>query len=475
MLHSNRRRGALKAVLLASAVVLAAPAFAQEETTVGLAAQTGVAVTIYNQDLALVKDRRTVELAAGLNRLAFVDVSAQIRPETALLNTAEGRLAVLEQNFDFDLLTPEKLLEKSVGRTVRVIRTHPETGEETVEEATVLSVANGVVLRIGDRIETAPVGRIVFDAVPENLRARPTLVVQVDNDAAGAKPVELAYLTGGLSWSADYVAALSPDETTLDLNGLVTLTNTSGTSYRDARLQLVAGDVNRVRDQMMFRAGAAEQMAAAPAPAMTEEALFEYHLYTLERPTTIAENQTKQVALLSGAGIPVTKEYRFVNIANAYDYIQAEAPRSNATVRIAFDNTEAARLGLPLPGGTVRVYKNDSGGQALFVGEDRIEHTPKGESVKLTLGQAFDVTARPRQTDFERLSDRSFEAAYEIEIKNAKSEAITVAVVENIPGQWRMLSESIAHEKTGAFQAEWQVPVPAEGSATLSYRVRIEY
>ena len=182
-----------------------------------------------------------------------------------------------------------------------------------------------------------------------------------------------------------------------------------------------------------------------------------------------------QLALLSGAGIPVTKEYRFVNIANAYDYIQAEAPRSNATVRIAFDNTEAARLGLPLPGGTVRVYKNDSGGQALFVGEDRIEHTPKGESVKLTLGQAFDVTARPRQTDFERLSDRSFEAAYEIEIKNAKSEAITVAVVENIPGQWRMLSESIAHEKTGAFQAEWQVPVPAEGSATLSYRVRIEY
>jgi hypothetical protein len=471
------RRRHLKAALFASALAAAFPADAAEpEKPVGLDAQTGVAVTIYNQDLALVKDRRTVSLDAGLNRLAFIDVSAQIRPETALLNGAEGRLSVLEQNFDFDLLTPEKLLEKSVGSTVRVIRTHPETGEETVEEATVLSVANGVVLKIGDRIETAPPGRVVFAEVPPNLRARPTLVVELRNDAAGETPVELAYLTGGLSWRADYVAALSPDEKTLDLNGLVTLTNMSGTTYRDARLQLVAGDVNRVREQMLYKADQmASQTMAQPAPAMSQEALFEYHLYTLERPTTIADNQAKQVALLSGSGIPVTKEYRFVNIANAYDYIQAEAPRSNATVRIAFENSEAAKLGLPLPGGTVRVYKNDSGGQALFVGEDAIQHTPKGESVKLTLGQAFDVTARPKQVDFERISDRVFEAEYEIEIKNAKTEDITVLVAETIPGQWKMVSESLPHERHSAFQAEWRVPVPAEGSSKLTYRVRIEY
>jgi hypothetical protein len=356
-----------------------------------------------------------------------------------------------------------------------VITTNPETGAETVEDATVLSVAGGVVLRIGDRIETASPGRIVFAEVPANLRARPTLIIELDSDAAGEKPVELAYLTGGLSWRADYVAELSADESTLDLNGLVTLTNVSGTSYRDARLQLVAGDVNRVRDEMMFRAGMAEQAVAAPAPAMSEEALFEYHLYTLERPTTIADNQTKQVALLSGSGIPVEKEYRFVNIANAYDYIRAETPRANASVRLAFNNTEADRLGLPLPMGTVRVYKSDSDGQALFVGEDAIQHTPKGETVRLTLGQAFDVTAHPKQTDFERLSDRVFEAAYEIEIKNAKTEDITVAVIETIPGQWKVVSESVAHERTSAFQAEWQVPVPAEGSTTLTYRVRIEY
>jgi len=208
---------------------------------------------------------------------------------------------------------------------------------------------------------------------------------------------------------------------------------------------------------------------------MSQEALFEYHLYTLERPTTIADNQTKQVALLSGSGIPVTKEYRFVNIANAYDYAQAETRRVNAAVRIAFDNSEAARLGLPLPGGTVRVYKNDSGGQALFVGEDAIQHTPKGETVRLTLGQAFDVTARAKQTAFRRISDRVFEAAYEIEVKNAKTEDVTVLVAETIPGEWEILSESIAHEKPSAFQAEWRVPVPAEGSTTLSYRVRIEY
>ena len=475
--RSVARSNPLKAALLASALSLAAApiAAAEDEQQVGLDAQTGVAVTIYNQDLALVKDRRDVTLETGLNRLAFIDVSAQIRPETALLSTSDGRLAVLEQNFDFDLLTPDKLLEKSVGRTVRVITTNPQTGAETVEEAVLLSVAGGAVLKIGDRIETAAPGRIVFDSVPPNLRARPTLVIETDSDAAGSKAVELAYLTGGLSWRADYVAALSTDEKTLDLNGLVTLTNVSGTSYRDARLQLVAGEVNRVQQEIMFRAAQVADAMAAPAPAMSEEALFEYHLYTLERPTTIAENQTKQVALLSGSGIPVTKEYRFINIANAYDYGRAEAPRANATVRVSFDNTEAARLGLPLPQGTVRVYKNDSGGQALFVGEDAIPHTPKNEDVKLTLGQAFDVTAHPKQVEFERLSDRSFESAYQIEIKNAKTEAITVNLTETIPGTWKILNESIAHEKTGAFQAEWQVPVPAEGSTTLSYRVRIEY
>jgi hypothetical protein len=331
------------------------------------------------------------------------------------------------------------------------------------------------VLKIGDRIETAYPGRVVFERVPPRLRSRPTLVLELQNTNPEPQQVQLSYLTGGLAWKADYIAELAADEATMDLSGLVTLTNTSGTSYRDARLQLVAGDVHQVEPMMRREmAPMTADMAAAPPP-MAEEALFEYHLYTLGRPTTIADNQTKQVALLSGAGIPVAKEYRFVNIAAAYNYPAGEQQRVNATVRLSFANEEAARLGMPLPKGVVRVYKDDAAGQAIFVGEDAIEHTPKGESVRLTLGQAFDVTARPRQTDFEQISERVFEAAFEIEVKNAKKEPVTVTVAEQFPAQWRILEESHPHEKTQAFQAEWQLPVAADGGTTLKYRVRVNY
>jgi len=456
------------------ALGLALPAMAEEQR-VGLDDQTGVAVTIYNQDLALVRDGRVMTLIKGENDVAFIDVSGHIQPETALLKSSGGKLDVLEQNFDFDLLTPEKLLEKSVGGTVRVIVTDPKTGKETVEEAKVLSVANGVVLQIGDRIETQAPGRIVFAEVPPNLRSRPTLVTKISSDTAGKLPVELDYLTGGLSWAADYVAELAPDERSVELKGWVTLTNTSGTSYPNAKLQLVAGDVNRVRREMAAGAATAMPMSAgAPAP-MAEQALFEYHLYTLGRPTTIAENQTKQVELLTGHAIPVTKEYRFANLAPGYNYQMGEAPRVYASVRLKFVNTEKSGLGIPLPQGTVRVYKADNAGQAIFVGEDAIQHTPKNEYVDLTLGQAFDVTARGKQTDFETLGDNVYESAYEIEFKNAKSEAVTVILAQSVPGDWKMLEESTNHEKADASTALWHISVPANGSTKLTYRVRVKY
>jgi hypothetical protein len=450
------------------------PAFAQE-LRLTANEQVAVAVTIYNENLALVKDRRTAQLAQGPNALAFVDVSAQMRPETALLNAAGTELTLLEQNFEFDLLTHEKLLEESVGELVKVIKTNPATGQETVEEARILSMAGGLVLKIGDRIETQYPGRVVFDRIPARLRARPTLVLSLESPEAAAREVELSYLTGGLAWKADYVAELSVDETTMDLSGWVTLTNTSGSGYRDAKLQLVAGEVNQVQPMLEKEMRTMEMAADAAAPVVQEEALFEYHLYTLQRPTMIADNQTKQVALLSGSGIPIRKELRFVNISQAYNYPLAEQPRVNATVRLMFDNKEKDRLGMPLPMGIVRVYKNDSAGQAIFVGEDRIAHTPRGETVKLTLGQAFDVTAQPKQTEFEQLSDRVFEAAFEIEIKNAKMEAVVVRIDENIPGQWEILSESHPHEKVDAFQAGWNVEVPAEGASTLKYKVRVRF
>ncbi len=451
-----------------------------------LADQQSVAVTIYNENLALIKDARRVALDGGDNRLALREVSAQMRPETALLRSLSypGSLSVLEQNFDFDLLTPAKLLEKNVGRDVRIVRTNPATGLETTETARVLAANGGVVLKIGDRIETGLPGRIVFDGVPANLRDRPTLVTELNSGRSGTQNVELSYLTGGLSWKADYVAELNARDDALDLNGWVTLTNRSGTAYLNARLQLVAGDVNRVRDEMHLAAKMARNMAAeaaAPRADMREESLFEYHLYTLQRPTTVADSQTKQVALLGASAIPAVKEL----VLQGSDYYYRSSvggigQKMKVGVFVQFENRESSRLGVPMPKGVVRVYKKDSAGNAQFVGEDAIDHTPKNEKVRLKLGEAFDVTADKKQSDFKRRDvssqwHTSFESAYEIVLKNAKKERVTVVVREPVPGDWTMLEQSHKHEKSAAHTAEWKIDVPAEGSTTLKYRVLVRY
>ncbi len=449
--------------------------------------QTAVAVTIYNDDLALIRDSRRVELPAGRSELAFRDVSGQIRPETALLRASEGSAPqVIEQNFDFDLLTPAALLEKYVGREVGLVSTHPTSGEETEETATVLAATDGVVLRVGDRIETfqagkAP-GRIVYRDIPATLRDRPTLVLALESEQAGSRLLELSYLSGGLGWKADYVGELSADEQRLDLAGWVTLTNRSGTSYRNAQLQLVAGEVNRVEEAM--RAPQHEMMAmraASPAPNMREESLFEYHLYSLAHPTTIADNQTKQVALLDAPGVSVGKELLVQGDQRAYREPRGELAQELAvTVYLAATNDEASNLGLPLPAGVVRIYQRDSQGNAQFVGEDKIDHTPKNEALRLKLGRSFDVTAERKQTEFKKLSGTGpwqyqFEGAYEILVKNAKSEPETVVLQERIPGDWSMLEESAPHEKGNANTAVWRLEVPAEGESRLSYRVRVRY
>jgi hypothetical protein len=447
--------------------------------------QQSVAVTIYNEDLALVKDARKVVLDAGTNRIALRDVSARLRPETAQLRSlsSPGAFDLLEQNFDFDLLTPAKLLEKNIGQTIRIVKTNPATGTETVETAQVLASSSGVVLRIGDRIETGVPGRIVFDGVPATLRDRPTLVTELQNRQPGQQTLELTYLTGGLSWQADYVAELNADDSALDLNGWVTLTNRSGTAYPNARLQLVAGDVNRVRQEM--RVADALQLksaavAAAPQP-MAQESLFEYHLYTLGRPATLADNQTKQVALLNASHVPVRKELLLSGSDYYYRASVGDIGQKMKTgVFVEFTNRDSAHLGQPLPKGVVRVYKRDSAGNAQFVGEDRIDHTPRNETVRLHLGDAFDVTADKKQTDFRRREPTNkasyvFESAYDIVIRNAKSEAVSVTVREPVPGEWTMLEESQPHSKVTSGTAEWHVDVPAGGATTLKYRVLVRY
>ncbi len=452
------------------------------ETVSALSDQKGVSVTIYNQDLALVKDQRSISLPEGQGVLAFREVSAKIRPETALLS-GEG-LSVLEQNFEFDLLSPQALLDKYVGKEVEVVKTHPTTGEETREKATVLSSPeNGVVLQMADHIESGIPGRLIFPDVPENLRDRPTLTMLVHSKTAQEQEIELSYLTGGLGWQADYVAELNALDNALDLSGWVTLTNESGAIYQNAQLQLVAGDVHQVVPERpggrkVYRQNVMEM--AAMDKGIAEEQMFEYHLYSLARPTTIKDNQSKQVALLQADQVPCRKEFLLLGQRHYYQGQYGDlGKKMKIGVFVEVANSKENNLGIPLPKGVMRVYKKDSRDRLQFIGEDRIDHTPENEIIRLKLGDAFDVTATKKQVAFKKVSGFSrynyvYESAYSIELKNAKKEAVTVKVVEPVPGDWDMLEESLPHKKAVSDTATWQVVVPSQGSTTLTYRVRVK-
>ncbi|HDK38121.1 MAG TPA: DUF4139 domain-containing protein [Thiolapillus brandeum] len=359
---------------------------------------------------------------------------------------------------------------------------NPATGKETREDATILSTNSGVVAKISGRIETNPGGRWLFPGIPENLRDKPTLVTRLATKNTGAQELELSYLSRGLSWKADYVAVLNAADNILDLAGWVTLTNQSGASYPNARLQLVAGDVNQVQERIRYaRKTPMVKMAMESGAHMQEEGLFEYHLYTLNRPTTIADNQTKQVALLNASGVPATKELVF----HGRDYYYRSRYNSlgqklKASIYILFENREGKGLGMPLPKGIVRVYKQDQSGRAQFVGEDRIDHTPRNEQIRLKLGEAFDVTASKKQTDYQKVNyghpyQYAAEVSFRIELKNAKKTAVAVKMQEPIPGDWKILRESMKHKKVAAGLAEWQIEIPAEGSTILEYKVLVRY
>lgn len=457
--------------------VLAAPA----EYTSTLDDQQGVSVAIYNQNLALIKDRRTLTLPEGRNVLAFREVSAKIKPETALLGGTG--LSVLEQNFEFDLLTPQALLQKYVGKEVTVVKSHPTTGEESREKGKVLSARNGVVLQMADHIETGVSGRLIFPDVPDTLRDRPTLTMLVQSATGQSQDVELSYLTTGLGWQADYVAELNPTDDAMDLSGWVTLTNQSGATYRNAVLQLIAGDVHQVQPERDGRAYRAKTMAMAAEmdSSMAEEQMFEYHLYSLSRPTTIKDNQTKQVALLQAGQVPCRKEFLLQGNSHYYQSQYGELGKKiKIGVYVEVANSKDNNLGMPLPKGVVRVYKKDSKDRLQFVGEDRIDHTPENEIVRLKLGDAFDITANKKQTDFKKLSGFSrynyvYESAYQIELKNGKKEPVIVKVMEPVPGDWEIMQESLLHVKAASNTAVWKVEVPALGKTVLTYRVRVKY
>jgi len=438
--------------------------------------QTDVAVTVYNNNRALVRDRRSIKLLPGESALRFMDVAASILPETVSLRSLNdpGALKILEQNYEFDLMSPEKLMEKYVGRDVLLV--NKDTDLNFYEQpATLLSVNNGPVYKVEGKIYLGHPGVVVLPELPEELIAKPTLVWLLANEGTDHE-VEAAYLTEGMNWRADYVLTLNREETALDIEGWVTLTNQSGAAYNNAQLKLIAGDVNIVqpeRRQEKFVVMA--DFAAGAPPMMQEEAFAEYHLYTLQRRTTIRENQTKQVSLLSGANVAVEKHYEFRGDAGFYSSPIDALRDQNADVFLTFQNREENGLGMPLPGGVMRVYQADQSGMLKFSGEDRIRHTPKNEEVRLTLGKAFDVVGDRTQDDYKALGPNSHESAFTIVVRNRKDTAIKVDVVEPMPGDWTVLEESSPHVKKDARTAIFTLDVPADGEVKLSYRVRVKY
>jgi hypothetical protein len=457
---------------------------AQGQTSSTLDDQVGLSVTVYNSDIALVRDVRQLRLPSGAFDLQFMDIAATVNPATVHFRslTEPTSVNVLEQNYEYDLLEPEKLLRKYVGREVTLIRSRDDNGttrEEPVK-AQLLSYNGAPVWRIGNDIVTGlHSDHIRFPEVPANLYTKPTLIWTLDNNGAPAHRVEASYLAGKLSWNADYVLTVARDDKVADMDGWVTLVNGSGTEFRHARLQLVAGELNRVR-QMFDRRLRSDEMVAervAAAAPMAQEAFSDYHLYTLNRPTTIANNETKQVSMLSGSGVPVRKHYVVDGAAFYYhNEVSPGAPIKDAVqVFYQFKNEARNGLGMPLPAGVVRVYQADSKGGVQFVGEDRIQHTPKDEELKLKIGNAFDVTCERNQIDFQKISTNVYEFEYEITLRNHKAAPIVVDVNEPIGGTWRMLRSSFGWTKTAAWAAQFTVPVASDGTAVLKYRVRVTF
>ena len=475
----------MKKLVVALAVLactMTGTAWAQEVATppaqTTVADQTDVAVTVYNNDRALVRDRRKIKLAPGELTLKFMDVAEKIQPETVSLVSLNdaGNLHILEQNYEYDLMSPEKLLEKYVGREVTLVNKNSEMNF-LEQKAKLLSVNNGPVYEVEGKIYLGHPGQVVLPELPQELIAKPTLLWLLDNKGTDHE-VEATYLTGGMSWKADYVLTMNKEETQMNIEGWVTLNNQSGAPYNNAQLKLVAGEVNIVQPQvvanMAFDAVARNTLSGA-APPMQEEAFAEYHLYTLPRRTTIKENQSKQVSLLSGTNIGVKKVYEFRGDVAYYNSKIEPIKDQNVDVFLTFYNKEKNQLGMPLPAGVMRIYQKDSSDMYQFSGEDQIKHTAKDETVRLRMGKAFDVVADRIQTDFKVLGPSSNESAYRITVRNHKETPITVDVVEPMPGMWNIIEKDADFVKKDAQTAVFSLPMKAGETVELTYRVRVQY
>jgi hypothetical protein len=472
----NRRR-VLEAVLIV-APLLSCAAPASGETVVGRDARTAVALTVYSgQDLALVRESRRVDLEGGESTLRFEDVPARLDPRTTTLTAVPGDgFAVLEQSYLFDLSSPQALQERWVGRGVELVETDSRL-RTRVTQGTLLSTDGGNVYRIGDRIAIGHPGWLFLPPFGDDVFTRPTLRWRVSNTGTAQRTLELSYATGGLSWDADYVVLLGADDAHADVSAWATLANSSGARFDDAAVVLIAGQVNRTP----ARAGRVMAMEAAPAAAPPPQApsperFSEYYRYAFDRRTSLAENETKQLPLLTVQGVGVEKRYELRSAA--YWFRQPMRDRDTrvpVTVTLAVANTASNHLGRDLPEGTWRVYQADAAGGRQLVGEEHRRQTSKDETALVTLGNATDVIATRTQTDFEKIDVEPFdsESAYEVTLRNEKPAAVTVAVRDQIDGDWQVMESSVPARKADAGTLAFDVPVPAGGEAVLRYRVRV--
>jgi hypothetical protein len=486
---------ALAAPILALLIALACAGFYAAKTARGQAAtpqnepptttqkdQTDLSLTVYNANLALVRDVRQIHLRAGTVPLHFEDVAASINPATVHLRslTDPSKLSVLEQNYEYDLLDPQKLLQKYVGREVTLVRAEQESNSTkyTETKALLLSDNNGPVWKIGNEIVTGMASDSYrFPDLPDNLYSRPTLIWTLDNTGADLQRIEASYLTTNIKWNADYVLTVGRDEKAADLDGWVTLANNSGASYDNAQLQLVAGQINQVTPQVYAKAMDMMEARAAAPPPMTQENFSEYHLYTVTRRTSIHDNESKQISLLSGTNIPIAKT--LVAEAQPY-YFRVSQGIGNpipepVMVYYNFKNDQKSGLGMPIPAGTVRVYQADSKGNIQFAGEDNIEHTPKDENLRIHVGNAFDVVCERKQMDYKKLSNNLSEMEYQITLRNHKDGPVTVEVREPVGGDWEIENSNFPSTKLDATTIGFQIPVEKDGTATLDYRVRVKW
>jgi hypothetical protein len=464
---------ALAACLGLSAGGFAAPAYAGDE----------LSMTIYNSGRALIEDRRDIRFSGGEQVIELPGVSSQIQAETATF-VAPG-ISINEQNFDFDLLSPSKLMEKAVGSYVEIVRTNPGTGRETRERAKVLSVNNGVVIQIGQKIEVLrdddiPT-RVIFDSVPVNLRADPTLSIEVDSARASTREASLTYLTGGLSWRADYVAVFDEAKKEMDLQGWATLTNGTKTTFKDANVAVIAGNPMSQNtnynqyNQGRFKGGLPRpglnaNIRGAGTEASPQERVGDNYLYPLPGKITVKSSQTKQVGIVDAQGVSAQKvyEYRAGGFNNSGNPVSAD-------VRIAFANSRAGGLGTALPQGIFRVYTKDQDGRSQFIGEDRIGHIPGGSDMSLKIGEAFDVKVKGTVASRREISKKVSEIEMVYEVTNATDKDTFVHIRQSLPGYYvetEMLSESIKGERENAYSYLWKVPVSAEGETQLRFKIR---